>query len=185
MSVHQCLQDSFALATVISILPEKAAETAETEYYTPALAPTDLLITKSALQATTIVTPFQQALIIRTLPNERSKCSRDYMQQHPPFFTHEAMQYIVELGVKHLVVDMPSVDRLFDEGMLSNHHIYWDIPQGTHTPVATTRMEATITEFAFIPDELPDGQYLLELQIAAFESDAAPSRPMLWRIVQS
>ena len=36
------------------------------------------------------------------------------------------MEYIVSLGVKHLLVDIPSVDRLFDDGILSAHNIFWD-----------------------------------------------------------
>ena len=35
------------------------------------------------------------------------------------------MNYIVELGVKHLLVDFPSVDRLLDEGRLTCHNIFW------------------------------------------------------------
>jgi kynurenine formamidase len=182
MSVHQCLRKSLIPATLITVLPVAAAHTPEAEHYTPALAPEDLLITRAALEQCAISAPFHRALVIRTLPNDTSKTNRDYMAQHPPFFTLEAMAYIAALGVEHLVVDMPSVDRLFDEGMLSNHHVFWNIPQGTHTPTAETRLHATITEFAYIPDAVADGQYVLELQIAAFESDAAPSRPFLWAI---
>jgi hypothetical protein len=36
-----------------------------------------------------------------------------------------------------------------------------------------------VTELAYIPDRLLDGLYLLELQIAPFASDAAPSRPVI------
>ena len=40
----------------------------------------------------------------------------------------------------------------------------------------------TITEMVFIPDEVEDGDYLLNLQIAPFFADAAPSRPILYKI---
>ena len=54
------------------------------------------------------------------------------MDVPPPFFSFEAMELVAELGVKHLLVDMPSVDRTFDEGRLSAHHIFWNVPQGSN-----------------------------------------------------
>ena len=48
------------------------------------------------------------------------------MQNPPAFFSIESMKYIVSLGIKHLLVDMPSVDRLFDDGILSAHNIFWE-----------------------------------------------------------
>jgi len=36
-----------------------------------------------------------------------------------------------------------------------------------------------MTELINVPDDVPDGRYLLNLQIAPFEADAAPSRPVL------
>ncbi|TAE48491.1 MAG: cyclase family protein, partial [Bacteroidetes bacterium] len=40
----------------------------------------------------------------------------------------------------------------------------------------------TITEFVYVPDFVADGRYLLEIQVAAFMSDASPSRPRLFRL---
>jgi hypothetical protein len=34
----------------------------------------------------------------------------------------------------------------------------------------------------FVPDEVKDGTYLLNLQIASFENDASPSKPVLYAI---
>jgi hypothetical protein len=34
----------------------------------------------------------------------------------------------------------------------------------------------------YVPDEISDGEYLLNLQIAPFVSDASPSRPVLFKI---
>ena len=182
--VHEVLKESFALAAVWSIQPVPASET--TDSYQPALNPQDRVIDQNSLQTAAIHFPVGHcdALIIRTLPNSTQKKSRDYMQQHPAFFTNEAMQWIHRQGISHLLVDMPSVDRLFDEGKLSNHHIFWQVPAGQlvvdlANPVTAGR---TITEMVYVPGELADGVYLLEMQVAAFMSDAAPSRPRLWRI---
>ena len=44
---------------------------------------------------------------------------------------------------------------------------------------ADSRQDKTITEMLFVPDEVPDGIALLNLQVPALSGDAAPSRPML------
>ena len=42
------------------------------------------------------------------------------------------------------------------------------------------RRDATITELCWIAPTIKDGWYLLDLQLPAFMSDAAPSRPLLY-----
>ena len=101
------------------------------------------------------------------------------MKELPCFFSIEAMEYIVSLGVQHLLVDSPSVDRLFDEGHLSAHNIFWETKGKKFNPAAQNK---TITEMIFAADSLENEQYLLNLQIPAFVSDAAPSRPILYKI---
>jgi hypothetical protein len=108
--------------------------------------------------------------------------SRDYQAERAPYFTHAAIRLLVVLGVQHLVVDFPSLDRLNDEGLLSNHRLYWNVPQHSLEPVAESRMGASVTEFVYVPDAVPDGKYLLNLQVAPFVSDAAPSRPVLYPV---
>lgn len=111
------------------------------------------------------------ALIVRTLPNGKNKTTRNYSKSAPPYFTAEAMRHIVKLGVQHLLVDFPSVDKV-DDAKLINHHIFW----------AKNARKKTITELVYVPDRVKDGSYLLNLQVAAFEADAAPSRPVLYRM---
>ena len=41
---------------------------------------------------------------------------------------------------------------------------------------------ASITELAWIAPEIPDGLYLLDLQLPPFLADAAPSRPLLFPV---
>ena len=83
---------------------------------------------------------------------------------------------MAEAGVNHLLLDLPSVDREDDGGKLLAHHAFWKYPQAT-------RRQATITELIFVPDSIVDGTYLLNLQIASFENDASPSKPVLYKIV--
>ncbi len=107
-----------------------------------------------------------EALIVRTLPNPPAKKTRNYKDW--PTFTPDAMKRIVALGVKHLLVDLPSVDRR-DDARLTNHRIFW-------------KRGVTITELVYVPSRVKDGKYLLNLQVAAFEADAAPSRPVLYKV---
>lgn len=180
ISVHESLKDAFIPATLISVSPENASETDET--YSAGLIDTDKLITKKILENAlqTANENFLEGLIVRALPNDESKLTREYLEEVPPFFSTEAMQFIREKNIKHLVCDLPSIDRLFDEGKLANHRIFWNIEAGKFETNENSLIENTITELAFMPDEIKDGAYILNLQIAAFMSDASPSRPVLF-----
>ncbi len=51
------------------------------------------------------------AAVVRTLPNDDSKRTREYSGTLPPYLTLDAAQWLASAGVQHLVVDLPSVDR--------------------------------------------------------------------------
>jgi kynurenine formamidase len=101
------------------------------------------------------------------------------MKDAPSFLSIDAMEYIVSLGVKHLIVDTPSVDRLLDDGHLSAHNIFWETKGKEFNPNTKNK---TITEMIFASENIKDGSYLLNLQIPAFVSDAAPSRLILYKV---
>ena len=44
------------------------------------------------------------------------------------------------------------------------------------------RLDSTITELIYVNDSVSNGTYLLNLQIASFENDASPSKPILYAI---
>ncbi|WNJ16182.1 cyclase family protein [Pontibacter sp. G13] len=182
--VHSSLGPSFIPSTLITVNPTPAE--ASRDSYDPPLAPQDMVIDVASLQeALPNGHPeFLEALVIRTTPNDPSKRSRDYMKTPPPFFSWEAMKLIRSWNVTHLLVDMPSVDRLFDEGKLSIHHIFWGVPQGSNNVSESDGIDRTITEMIYVADDIEDGRYLLDLQIAPFVSDAAPSRPRLFRLTE-
>jgi kynurenine formamidase len=125
------------------------------------------------------------ALIIRTLPNDERKLKRRYVDSVAPYFTNDAMQFVSESRFAHLLVDLPSIDRLYDEGRLSNHRIFWNIDQKSFDAGHNTRVNSTITEMIYVPNAIEDGQYLLNLQIAPFTADASPSRPVLFPIAKN
>ena len=118
-----------------------------------------------------------EALIIRTKPNDHSKMQRQYSGTNFPYLTIGAMQRIVDAGVQHLLIDLPSVDREEDGGALAAHHLFWNVP-------AEPNFQKTITELIYVPNEISDGNYILNLQVSNFANDAAPSRPMLFDLTE-
>lgn len=182
ISVNNCLQDVFQSAILISVTPESASETHDR--YSIPLDEKDRLITKKLLQNALNDAFFErpQALIVRTLPNDENKLSKTYLQEIPPFFSQDAIEFIAALGVNHLLVDMPSIDRIFDEGKLANHRIFWNVGQGSFEANEQSFPQKTITELIYAADEIKDGAYLLNLQIAPLTADAAPSRPILFNL---
>lgn len=125
-----------------------------------------------------------ESLIIRTLPNEEIKKSVDYMTNSPAYLTNDAVEFINELNIKNLLLDLPSIDRQFDEGKLSSHHIFWglDADNKVINPHCNNK---TITEMIFVNNDIKDGAYLLQLNIAPFELDATPSKPILYHLYKS
>jgi len=173
ISVLDCLKDVFVPARLISVEPEGQGA--------------DLVISTNLLKKPGVQSPAtasgSYALVVRTLPNDDSKLTRQYGEDNiSPYFTTGAMQFIVECGFKHLLVDLPSIDRLFDEGKLSNHRIFWNVEPGSFETLTHTRRYSTITELIYVPNEVEDGKYLLNLQIAPFAADASPSRPILFKV---
>lgn len=123
------------------------------------------------------------SLIIRTLPNEETKKSIDYMINPPAYFTNDAVEYINRLNIKNLLLDLPSIDRQFDEGKLSSHHIFWGLDSNNKV-INPDYNDKTITEMIFVKNDIIDGTYLLQLNIAPFELDATPSKPILYKLFQ-
>jgi kynurenine formamidase len=184
VSIRDIAIEHLLPALLVTVSPEAAEVTAENSY--PAAQPDDQLITRKALQS--IAGPQLlsgcHALIIRTLPNDRSKQHRRYdIDPPPPYCSAQAMQWIVDQGIRHLVVDLPSIDRAADAGRLTTHRLFWGLPPGCTDSAAATRRHCTITELAYVDNATPDGLYLLNLQVAAFVADAAPSRPILYPLV--
>ena len=115
-----------------------------------------------------------EAIVIRTLPNNDEKKTKDYSTTNPPYLDVTCAKYLLEKGIKHLLIDLPSVDRENDHGVLAFHHAFWDVP---HSP----NFERTITELIYVENTICDGEYILNLHVAPFENDAAPSRPILYK----
>jgi hypothetical protein len=121
-----------------------------------------------------------RALVIRTLPNDEQKRRRDWDDGRAvPYLTRAAGALLAELGCEHVLVDLPSLDRMADRGKLAAHRAFWGLAPGATRAAETARGRCTVTELVYVPDALADGNYLLDLQLPAFVADAAPSRPLL------
>jgi kynurenine formamidase len=167
-------------AVVVSVSPEPASES--NERTDPQPWATDALITKRRLRAAwpmgRMVDPV--AVIIRTLPNEPAKRTRDYTDLVPPYLTREAVEWLVEKRIEHLVLDVPSLDRTHDDGHMVGHRLFFGLPPGSRARGDAARSRATITELAFIPDEVADGACILSLAVPAIGGDAVPSQPIVY-----
>jgi arylformamidase len=134
----------------------------------------DRIITKNVLEQV-LWSEASEAIVIRTLPNNDSKRTANYSGNNPTYFSPGATEYLREKGYSHLLCDTPSVDREEDAGLLLAHKAWWNYP---YAP----RMHATITELIFVPAEVEDGRYLLEMCVAPLASDASPSSIFLYAI---
>ncbi len=115
-----------------------------------------------------------KSLVIRTLPNADQKRHQRYANTNPPYIEPSLMESIVNAGIEHLLIDLPSVDQE-DDPKLSSHHLFFAYP-------SRPRKNATITELIYVPNDITDGLYLLNLQVPAIASDASPSRPCLYEL---
>lgn len=175
-------------ALLLSVAPEEAGHANEAA--TPPPVAGDRLITHRALrtardrvQARLPPAFAPRALVVRTLPNDPSKRTRDYAGNPPPYLTLDAARGLVAGGIEHLVLDVPSVDRTYDEGHLSGHRAFFGLPARSTRLADATRAHCTITELAYVPDDAADGAWLLAIHAPALGGDAVPSRPLLYRLL--
>lgn len=184
---HQVLSNPLMQAQLITLKPQPwSTLSVSNNSYQPTPDQHDLLLCKESLTvALNCLHTNTKALIIRTLPNSQNKLTCAYgADVQPAFFTHEAMHWLVtETQIDHLLVDLPSVDRLDDGGLLSNHRLFWNIKPGVHQHHEQQWSHKTITEMVYVPNHLKDGTYGLSLQLPRLNLDAVPSNPLLYPLV--
>lgn len=158
-TLGECLQQHHFFAKLVSLYPQRTDDG-------------DRIITREQV-ADILENKEAEALIIRTLPNDELKLRTNYSGTNPPYLHHAAVQYLVDCGIQHLLLDIPSVDREEDGAQFLGHKAFWQYPDAV-------RKNCTITELIFVPNTVKDGLYLLNLQTAAFDLDASPSRPVIF-----
>ena len=160
-SINKCLKQFFFLAEVLTVAPEKLGD--------------DYVISKKQLKFA-LGNKKREAIVIRTLPNTKGKKSRQYSNTNPTYLMEDAAIYLRSKDIKHLLIDLPSVDKEQDGGALLAHNAFWNTK-------GIMRLDATITEFIYVSNKIEDGCYMLNLQIAPFENDASPSKPILYKVI--
>ena len=161
-TINQCLSCFHFLAKLATIYPTKMPDG-------------DRVILPGQMEE--IISPGEaEALVIRTMPNDGRKLTANYSGTNPPYLDHRAVEYLVDCGIEHLLLDLPSVDREEDGGKLLSHRAFWKYGG----ELDRVRQNCTITELIFAPNEIKDGLYLLNLQTASFEIDVSPSKPVLF-----
>ena len=121
-----------------------------------------------------------EAIVVRTLPNDPEKRSRAYEHAPPyPVFSDGAIAWLAGLPLKHLLVDTPSLDPAHDGGALRVHRFWWCMADNP-APAGLDSGRRSATEMIFVPDEIEDGFYWLELGLSPLLGDATPSRPRLY-----
>jgi arylformamidase len=183
LDVQSMIPRRLLIAALLTVEPELAGDSGEGS--SPAPRSDDLLITRGAIERAwpPALEPRlkARAAVIRTLPNEELKFVENRAAA-APFLSRQGAAWLVEYGIEHLVLDVPSADRSSDGGELTAHRIFFGLPPGAQAVLEAQRPRSTITELAYIPDELADGWYFLSLQSPAIAGDAVPSRPVLYSL---
>ena len=163
-TINQCLSRFHFIAKLVTLYPVKQADG-------------DRVILPEQIEE--VLQPDEvEALVIRTMPNDERKLTTNYSGSNPPYLHPQAVAQLVEYGVEHLLLDLPSVDREEDGGKLLSHRAFWRYGG----KMEGIRQNCTISELIYAPNEIKDGLYLLNLQIASFEIDASPSKPVLYKL---
>lgn len=186
-SVLEMLPAGLVPALVVVVSPRPLAESGER--YGGSHDGSDLVLTRAALSEALAASDVADselagaALVVRA-----GLRAGDHSGKNPPYFTSDAMALVDERGFGHLLTDLPSLDREHDGGALCCHRLFWGLaPGATSVPAdddgepsasAAARSRRTVTELCRL-DDVSAGLYLLSLQVAPLESDAAPSRPVL------
>ncbi|PIR23319.1 MAG: hypothetical protein COV44_03300 [Deltaproteobacteria bacterium CG11_big_fil_rev_8_21_14_0_20_45_16] len=174
-------QLQFLKTCVISIPVVEARKSKE--HYTSNSSGNDLWLTAEAIQKSWenldhLFPP--EALVIRSLPNPANKPLSQ--NSNAAYFTEEAMRWLINRDIEHLVVDIPSIDRMEDGGKLINHRAFWNLLPDQKTINKDSWRTKTLTEFAYIPDRAKDGCYIMNINPIDWHLDAVPSSPILFPV---
>lgn len=180
VAIHEVLRGGLHTARLITVRAQHCGESPDTA--DAAAEQQEWIITGSAIERALDQFPgHSDAVVLRTLPNGMDKLTHRYEGPAPAaYLSRQAAEALVDAGVMHVVTDLPSLDRAHDGGRLVAHRVFWGLDAPSRRSVDARRGGATITEMAWIAPTIRDGWYLLDLQLPAFVSDAAPSRPLLY-----
>lgn len=140
--------------------------------------PVHTMLTLDELRASSAAAWDFDALVLATQAGNLAE--RDWRQTNPPAIEPEALAWLANHGLRHLLVDLPSVDPEEDGGALAAHRAFWGLPPGAQRLADARWPEASLTELIQVPSDCPEGLYMLNLSLAPMHGDAVPSRPILF-----
>merc|ERR1712166_364255 len=190
ISVHKALHNrpTVVPCTVLTVHLEPIGAANE-QYFAPCSHDT-LCVTRRALELAMLTAPamtlrpgFLTALCIRT--RWRNSATAGHVRA---CFSIQAMEWILNHSVTHLLVDLPSLDLEQDNtkcGLQQARAAMFGLSpaQAAAAPVNRECARNTFTCAASIPDEVKDGIFLLSLAAGGFDGYCMPSAPALHRIV--
>jgi arylformamidase len=149
-------------------------------YAQPPAAPEDAVVSGAALAAALAAVPAPAAALLRAggalcVRTPGAKRGAKWSGAGAPYFTPAAVAVATASGARHLLTDLPSLDREADGGALLAHRAWWALPPRGEERGAAGNSNS-VTELCCFPEEAVDGVYVLTLAIAPWEADAAPSR---------
>lgn len=161
LSAARLLDTHHFPARLVTVAPERAPDG-------------DRVVTEKVIaDAFGPISDFEEAVLLRTLPRGTDPPG-SFTGTNPPYVAAKAARLIRRRGTRVLLVDLPSLDREDDGGLLAAHHAFLD-PGGGEPPRA-------VCELISIPGDVEDGRYILTLIPLSWEIDACPVRPILYPI---
>lgn len=175
-SPAQCVGAGLFPCALLRVEPTALVDSRES-VRTPMAEEGDAVVTSASLQAAAArvgLRALPPALLIALQPPDATRASKRWGAD-TPYLTREAVVWLAESGVTHLLLELPSIDRLHDGGWVDNHRLWWSHP----APPTAEPTQRTITEMVSVPPSANEGLWLLHLSVAPWDEDAAPSHPWL------
>ena len=178
--VGDAVSEPLLAATLLTVRLTSFADT--DDVYRGVSDSSDLVVCSAALdQSYENLQPpegFSTAVIVRLEADFEPLA--DHSGTNPPYFTDEAIRWLRQKSCEHLLVELPSIDRESDGGILPNHHFFFGVYPDKRADAQARRR--TVTEMITVPADAVDGPYALSLRFPRFQLDAAPSRPVIYSV---
>jgi arylformamidase len=204
--VTKDLEKKLLRAALITVKPTKC--TIENITLHPYAKIDDYIITKESIMHALQKIPKKfdksiNVLIVRC--DHENFLNKPFHQfKNPPYFSTEAIKYIVEdfeevenesskkVKIKHIMTNLPSLDPEKDDGRLLCHVTFFGATKSRNNILEKTEngklinpLKRTNTEMIYIPKEKEDGMYFVKLIVPANNLDHAASVPLLYDIQES
>lgn len=167
-------------AVLITVDPVRLQETSDS--YSGAFESSDWVIPSGPFESLLHQESVEAVVIRVRLPKGVGE-NGHFSGLNAPYLTTEAMAVLGNIlpAYGHLLTNLPSIDREQCGGVTPNHRAFWGLAEGTSTVQEVRFPKRMVTELLSDTFDAEDGHYILDLQVAPMDTDAVPSRPLLYR----